>query len=69
MNFFVIARGSVQECVPLLEVARRRGFIPPADHSAFKESLEEMSKMVATNCSTDTCVSVNCAVSYALVQS
>ncbi len=26
-NFFTIARGSVQECVPLIEVARRRGFI------------------------------------------
>ena len=26
-NFFGIARGSVQECVPLLEVARRHGFI------------------------------------------
>jgi four helix bundle protein len=25
-NFFTIARGCVQECVPLLEVARRRGF-------------------------------------------
>jgi four helix bundle protein len=24
-NFFTIARGSAQECVPLLEVARRRG--------------------------------------------
>lgn len=23
-NFFIIARGSVQECVPLLELARRR---------------------------------------------
>lgn len=47
INLFVIARGSVQECVPLLEVARRRGFIPPADHTALKESLEEMSKMIA----------------------
>ena len=24
-NFFTIARGSLQECVPLLELARRRG--------------------------------------------
>ena len=24
-NFFTIARGSAQECVPLLEIARRRG--------------------------------------------
>lgn len=26
-NFFIIARGSVQECVPLLELARRRTLI------------------------------------------
>jgi four helix bundle protein len=26
-NFFTIARGSAQECVPLLEIARRRGFV------------------------------------------
>lgn len=47
MNFFIIARGSVQECVPLLEVAHRRGFVPPDDHSALKDSLEQMSKMIA----------------------
>jgi four helix bundle protein len=26
-NFFIISRGSVQECVPLLELAKRRGLI------------------------------------------
>ena len=26
-NFFVIARGSIQECVPLLELAVRRNFL------------------------------------------
>jgi four helix bundle protein len=26
-NFFTIARGSAQECVPLLEIARRRGLV------------------------------------------
>ena len=46
-NFFTIARGSVQECVPLLEVARRRGFIPDADHSSLKSQLEEMAKMIS----------------------
>src|SRR3954470_17389290 len=45
-NFFTIARGSAQECVPLLEVARRRGFIEPADHVNLKSSLEEISKMI-----------------------
>ncbi|MCC6680872.1 MAG: four helix bundle protein [Phycisphaeraceae bacterium] len=46
-NFFTIARGSVQECVPLLEISLRRNFISPADHRAMKESLEEISKMIS----------------------
>jgi four helix bundle protein len=46
-NFFTIARGSTQECVPLLEVARRRGLIEPARHQAFKEELEIIAKMLS----------------------
>jgi four helix bundle protein len=46
-NFFGIARGSVQECVPLLELARRRGFITQADHDAMKSQLEEISRMLS----------------------
>ena len=46
-NFFTIARGSIQECVPLIEVARRRGFISDANHSTLKSHLEEMAKMIS----------------------
>jgi len=46
-NFFGIARGSVQECVPLLELARRRGFIQPSDHDGLKSNLEEISRMIS----------------------
>ena len=46
-NFFTIARGSVQECVPLIEVSRRRGFISDTDHSSLKAQLEEMAKMIS----------------------
>ena len=46
-NFYGIARGSVQECVPLLELARRRGLISTEDHVAFKERLEEISRMLS----------------------
>ena len=46
-NFFTIARGSVQECVPLLEVARRRGFVADPDHGILKSNLEEMAKMIS----------------------
>ncbi len=46
-NFFVIARGSAQECIPLLEVARRRGFITEAHHAGLREQLEIIAKMIS----------------------
>jgi four helix bundle protein len=46
-NFFTIARGSVQECVPLIEVARRRGFISDDDQASLKFQLEAMAKMIS----------------------
>ena len=39
-NFFIIARGSVQECVPLLELAVRRKLIKPDDHQRLRNDLE-----------------------------
>ena len=46
-NFFGIARGSVQECVPLLELALRRGLISGNDHAALKARLEEIARMLS----------------------
>jgi four helix bundle protein len=46
-NFFGIARGSVQECVPLLELACRQGLITAEDHSALKSDLEEIARMLS----------------------
>lgn len=46
-NFFTIARGSTQECVPLLEVARRRGLIADAQHAVFRSDLETIAKMLS----------------------
>jgi four helix bundle protein len=46
-NFFTIARGSVQECVPLLEICLRRGLINKEAHSRFCEELETMAKMIS----------------------
>ena len=46
-NFFTIARGSAQECVPLLEVARRRGLIEQAKHDELRKALEEIAKMLS----------------------
>ena len=46
-NFFIIARGSVQEYVPLLELARRRNLIDELRHASLKSQLEEISKMLS----------------------
>ncbi len=46
-NFFGIARGSVQECVPLLELAKRRGLIDADDNLKLKADLEEIAKMLS----------------------
>jgi four helix bundle protein len=46
-NFFGIARGSIQECVPILELARRRGFVSETLHGQLKAILEELAKMLS----------------------
>ncbi|MFH1371477.1 MAG: four helix bundle protein [Planctomycetota bacterium] len=46
-NFFTIARGSVQECVPLLELCLRRGFIKEEVNNRFRNELEVLAKMIS----------------------
>jgi len=46
-NFFTIARGSAQECVPLLEIAMRRGLVQEPVVVVFKERLEVIAKMIS----------------------
>jgi four helix bundle protein len=46
-NFFIIARGSVQECVPLLEIAKRKQFILDTKLSDLLNQLETISKMIS----------------------
>ena len=46
-NFFGIARGSVQECVPLLELAARQGLLAPERHQHLKSDLEEIARMLS----------------------
>ena len=46
-NFFGIARGSVQECVPLLELSRRRSLIDEQMHDNLKSQLEEIARMLS----------------------
>src|SRR3990172_1943267 len=46
-NFFGIARGSVQECVPLLELAARQKLLLPDQHQRLKADLEEIARMLS----------------------
>ena len=46
-HFFVIARGSVQECVPLLEVTKRRGLLSESDWETRYQDLEVLAKMIS----------------------
>ncbi|MCJ7543397.1 MAG: four helix bundle protein [Phycisphaerae bacterium] len=46
-NFFTIARGSAQECVPLLELARRRGLVSNETHTTLLAELEVAAKMIS----------------------
>jgi len=46
-NFFGIARGSVQECVPLLELATRQKLLTDDRHQQLKASLEEIARMLS----------------------
>ena len=46
-NFFGIARGSVQECVPLLELTARQKLMGPERHEELKADLEEIGRMLS----------------------
>jgi len=46
-NFFGIARGSVHECVPLIEMCRRKDLICEPAYTEFKNDLEEISRMLS----------------------
>ncbi|MEK7757792.1 MAG: four helix bundle protein [Planctomycetota bacterium] len=46
-NFFGIARGSAQECVPLFELAARQGLLKHERHEQLKADLEEIARMIS----------------------
>ncbi|MFH1791849.1 MAG: four helix bundle protein [Candidatus Omnitrophota bacterium] len=47
VNFFYISRGSAHECVPLLDLCRRRLLITPPEHEKLILQPEEIAKMIA----------------------
>jgi four helix bundle protein len=46
-NFFIVARGSLLECLPLLDIAKRRDLVSSDLHSGLLRDLETVSKMLA----------------------
>lgn len=46
-HFFHIARGSAQECVPLLEIARRRSLISIESHEHLRSRVEHICRMLS----------------------
>lgn len=46
-KFFIISRGSVQECIPLLEPSKRRQFIDEHIHKKLRGELETLAKMLS----------------------
>lgn len=46
-NFFGIARGSVQECVPLLELSVRQELLDSTRHNMLRAELEEIARMLS----------------------
>ncbi|MEW5758746.1 MAG: four helix bundle protein [Candidatus Omnitrophota bacterium] len=47
INFFRIARGSAFECVPIIEVCKRKSLIEGKKAEIYKESLDEICKMLS----------------------
>ena len=46
-HFFIIARGSAQECIPLLELARRKQLINKSTINELRNRLEVIAKMIS----------------------
>ncbi len=46
-NFFRISRGSAFECVPVLELCKRKKLIGEEKHKALKDNLDEICKMLS----------------------
>ncbi|MBY0371048.1 four helix bundle protein, partial [bacterium] len=46
-NFYRIARGSVFECVPMLQILKTRSVLKEADFQIFYSELQELARMLS----------------------
>lgn len=47
INFFRISRGSAFECIPILELCKRKKLIEAEKHKTLKDNLDEICKMLS----------------------
>lgn len=47
-QFFWIARGSVFECVPLLEIVRRKKLVNKAQYEEYRDRLDHLGRMLTS---------------------
>ncbi len=45
-QFFLISRGSVFECVPLLTLLEKKGFLDKKNHALLRETLSRLAQML-----------------------
>lgn len=45
-HFFLIARGSAYECVPLLEIAKQLGLVEEAEYNELRDELDQICGMI-----------------------
>lgn len=45
-QFFYLAKGSARECVPILEICRRKNLIRIEDYEAMKNEIDVVIKMI-----------------------
>ena len=46
-NFYIIARGSTYECVPILEICKKDGMISDNIYRGFRTDIERIGKMIS----------------------
>ena len=46
-NFFIVARGSVHECIPLIELSRRKNLIQESVCRQLRDEVQSIAKMLS----------------------
>ena len=47
-QFFMIARGSAFECIPVLDIATRLGLVPESDYRALRDEIDQICRMLTS---------------------